>query len=173
MHNVLENIDKEKLNNIDLDTEYKNALSNSNFKAITKNLKIDERELKKYTSILEECSIEYEHSKNCKNLLDCLNKVEGYCYLPVNVGGNLSFVYKPCKYKEANEKKNKHLNNIKFFNTPEYVKDANLDSIYKTDKNRFKVLNYLMDFLDDYEANKECKGLYLQNPVQGQRPVLL
>ena len=161
MHNVLENLEMEELNKIDLDTEYKQALSNPNFKAITKNLKLDDNILKKYTSIIEECASEYENCKNCKCLLDCKNKVEGFCYLPINNEGNVSFTYKPCKYKQINEKKNEHLKNIRFFNTPEYVKDANLDSIYKTDKNRFKVLNWLMDFLDDFEEHKSCKGLYL------------
>ena len=161
MHNVLENLEIEQLNNIDLDTEYEQAKKDSNFKAITKNLKLKDDELKKYTSILEECAGEFEHCKNCKGLLDCLNKVEGFCYLPVNVDGNLNFTYKPCKYKEAMDKKNKHLDNVKFFNTPLYVKEASLDSIYKTDKNRFKVINYLMDFLDEYEEKKEGKGLYL------------
>ena len=54
-----------------------------------------------------------------------------------------------------------YLDNIKYFNTPEYVKDASLDNIYKTDKNRFTVINWLMDFLDDFESGKACKGLYL------------
>lgn len=161
MHNVLENLEIDELNKIDLDTEYEQAKKDSNFKAITKNLKLKDDVLKKYTSLLEECSGEYEHCKNCKGLLDCLNKVEGFCYLPVNSNGNLSFTYKPCKYKEAMDKKNKHLDNVKFFNTPEYVKDASLDSIYKTDKNRFQVINYLMDFLDEYEDKKQSKGLYL------------
>ncbi len=159
MHNILENIDIDT--KINLDEEYNKALTDSNFKAITKGLKLKDEELKKYTSILEECSKEYEHCKNCKNLLDCLNKVEGYCYLPVNNNGSLTFTYRPCKYKQALESKNKYLKNIKFFNTPEYVKDASLDKIYKTDKNRFKVINWLMDFLDDYESGKKCKGLYL------------
>ena len=35
MHNVLDNIDSLELNKIDLDTEYKEALKNPNFKAIT------------------------------------------------------------------------------------------------------------------------------------------
>lgn len=161
MHNILENIDTEELQKIDLDTEYKKALSNPNFKDITKNLKLSDDKLKQYTSIIEECSEEFEHCKNCKSLLDCKNKVEGYCYLPINNNGDVAFTYKPCKYKEAMENKNKYLDNIKFFNTPEYVKSASLDSIYKTDKNRFKTINYLMDFLDDFEEGKECKGLYL------------
>ena len=161
MHNILDNIQIDKLNNIDLNSEYENAKENPYFKAITKSLKISDDELKKFTSIIEECSIEYEHCKNCKNLLDCLNKVEGYCYLPINDNGNLNFTYKPCKYKQALDKSNRHLNNIKFFNTSEYVKEASLDSIYKTDKNRFEVINYLMDFLEDFEKGKKTKGLYL------------
>jgi len=161
MHNILDNIDELELSKIDLDTEYKNALKNPNFKAITKGLKLDDNELKKYTSLLEESSIEYEHCKKCKNLLECKNKVEGFCYLPINNNGNLLFTYKPCKYKEAIINKNKYLDNIKYFNTPEYVKEATLDSIYKTDKNRFKVINWLMDFLDNFEKGEKCKGLYL------------
>ena len=161
MHNVLENINELELSKMDLDTEYKEALKNPNFKTITKSLKLKDEELKKYTSLLEESSIEYEHCKNCKNLLECKNKVEGFCYLPVNNNGNITFTYKPCKYKEKQVNKNRHLDNIKFFNTPEYVKTATLDSIYKTDKNRFKVINWLMDFLDDFEEGKKCKGLYL------------
>lgn len=161
MHNILKDIEIEELNNIDLDTEYKKSLENPNFKQIVKGLKLKDDKLKQYTSLLEESSVEYEHCKNCKNLLDCKNKVEGFCYLPINDNGNVSFVYRPCKYKKSQINKNKHLENIKYFNTPEYVKDATLDKIYKTDKNRFEVINWLMDFLDDFESNKECKGLYL------------
>lgn len=161
MHNVLENIDNIELSKFDLDEEYKKAKSNPNFKAIIKNLKLSDDELKNYTSILEESSSEYENCMNCKNLLECKNKVEGFCYIPVNVDGKLNFTYQPCKYKEKQESKNKYLNNIKYFNTPSYVKDASLSEIYKTDKNRFKVINWLMDFMDDFLVGKRHKGLYL------------
>ena len=161
MHNVLKNIDELELNKIDLDAEYKNALKNTNFKAITKNLKLSDDELKKYTSLLEESSVEYSHCKNCKNLLDCKNKVEGFCYLPINNNGTLMFNYKSCKYKEADVNKKKHLENITYFNTPEYVKDASLDSIYKTDKDRFPTIKWLMDFKRNYESSGRGKGLYL------------
>lgn len=160
MQNILDKIDG-NIKKINLDDEYEKALSNSNFKLMTSKLKIDENILKQNTSTILECASEYENCKNCKCLLDCKNKVEGYCYLPVNVEGNLTFTYKPCKYKEKMINKNKYLDNIKYFNTPEYVKDASLDKIYKTDKNRFETINYLMDFLDEYESHKECKGLYL------------
>jgi primosomal protein DnaI len=159
MHNVLENI-KENIE-IDLDTEYSEALKDPNVKAIVKSLKIKDDELKKYTTLIKESACEYEHCKNCKSLLDCKNKVEGYCNLPINVDGNIAFTYKPCKYKENLDKKNKFLDNVKYFNTPDYLKEACLDNIYKTDKNRLETINYLLDFLDDYEAGKNPKGLYL------------
>lgn len=161
MHNIVSDMELDKKEKINLDEEFEKALENDEFKSIVKSLKIDKSTLKKYTSIIEECSLEYRNCKTCKNLLDCKNKIQGYCYLPINIEGNVNFTYKPCKYELALNKKNKFLDNIRFFNTPDYVKDANLDSIYKTDKKRFEVINYLMDFLESYEQNKEIKGLYL------------
>lgn len=158
MHNILNDMEKEV--KTDLDLEYKNALKDPNFKEIVKSLNLSSDVLKKYTSLIEESSKEYEHCKNCPGLFNCLNKMEGYCYLPVNIGG-ISFTYKPCKYKIAMMKKNSHLSSIKFFNTPDNIKSASLDDIYKTDKNRFEVINWLMDFLDDFLEGKKCKGLYL------------
>ena len=158
MHNILNDMEKEV--KTDLDLEYKNALKNSNFKEIVKSLNLSSDVLKKYTSLIEESSKEYEHCKNCPGLFNCLNKMEGYCYLPVNIGG-ISFTYKPCKYKIAMMKKNSHLSSIKFFNTPDNIKSASLEDIYKTDKNRFEAINWLMDFLDDFLEGKKCKGLYL------------
>ena len=159
MHNVLNDLSSNTT--IDLDKEYENALKDEYFKLIVKKLKIKRDIAKKYTSLIEECSCEYRNCSNCKSILECKNNVEGYCKLPINNGDALSFEYKPCKYKKEITKKNEYLNNIKFFNTPKYVENANLDSIYKTDKNRFKVINYLMDFLDNIESSKETKGLYL------------
>ena len=158
MHNVLEDMKYEKS---DLDLEYKKAKENPNFKAVIKGLKMKDDDLKKYTSLIEESAEEYSHCKECKSIHECKNKIEGCCYIPINYEGNLTFTYMPCKYKKALDKKNKYLDNIKFFNTPEYVKDASLDSIYKSDKNRFEVINWLMDFLDNFENDKTTEGLYL------------
>ena len=159
MHNVLEDMNENV--NYDLDSEYAEALKDSNVKTIVKSLKMSDDELKKYTTLIKECACEYEHCKNCKNLLDCKNKVEGYCYLPVNVDGNITFTYKPCKYKEALDNKNKFLDNIKYFNTPEYLKDASFDNIYMEDKERFKTIKAIKDFSKDYIAGKNPKGMYL------------
>ena len=60
MHNILEDVNMDKLNNIDLDTELAKAKEDSSFKAIIKNLNISDDILKKYTSILEDCVCEYK-----------------------------------------------------------------------------------------------------------------
>lgn len=158
MHNVLENIKYKETN---LDEEYEKAKANPNFKMILKNIKLKDSELKKYTSLLEESAEEYSNCKNCKSIHECKNKIEGCCFIPINYEGNLTFTYMPCKYKKAMDKNNKYLNNIKFFNTPQYVKEASLSKIYKTDKNRFDVINWLVDFLEEYEKGNNIKGLYL------------
>ena len=158
MHNVLENIKYKETN---LDEEYEKAKANPNFKMILKNIKLKDSELKKYTSLLEESAEEYSNCKNCKSIHECKNKIEGCCFIPINYEGNLTFTYMPCKYKKAMDKNNKYLNNIKFFNTPQYVKEASLSKIYKTDKNRFDVINWLVDSLEEYEKGNNIKGLYL------------
>lgn len=159
MHNIMNDI--EEVKGFDLETEYNNAMKDINFKKITTSLKLSKEILMKYTSLIEECADEFEHCKNCKNILNCKNKKEGYCYLPRNIEGRIEFVYKPCKYKEVIDKKYKYQDNVKYYNTPDYVKDASLDNIYKTDKNRFEVINWLMDFLENYEKTVNGKGLYL------------
>ncbi len=159
MHNVLK--DMPELKDFNLNDEYEKSLNDPNFKAIARSLKMGEEILKKYTSLIEECAKEYGNCKNCKGILECKNKKEGYCYLPRNVEGRIEFVYKPCKYKEVLLRKYEYQDNVKYYNTPLYVKDASLKSIYKTDKNRFEVINWLMDFLDNYEKEGKGKGLYL------------
>lgn len=159
MHNIMNNMPKIK--DFDLESEYNEALKSESFKQIVKSLKKKDSELMKYTSLIEECSKEYDHCKECKSLFECKNKKEGYCYLPTNKEGNIEFTYKTCRYLNAINKKNKYQKNIKYFNTPDYVKEASLDKVYKTDKNRFDVINWLMDFLENYEKNRKGKGLYL------------
>ena len=161
MHNVLDKIDKSNFKAYDLDKEFDEALKDESFKQIVSKLKLDRSYLKKYTSILEECSREYSNCKGCKNILECKNKIEGFVYLPGVVEGVLEFAYKPCKYKKTLIKKNEYMDNVKYFSVPEAIKKANIKDIYKTDKNRFEVINWLLDFVDNYKTDKKDKGLYL------------
>ena len=130
----------------DLNKEYKNSLKNKEFKDFVSKLKLDDKILMQYTSLLEEASLEYNNCSKCKGLINCKNKMEGYAYLPRISGDNLIFEYKPCKYKNEMVSRSKYLNNIKYFNMPSELKNASINDIYKTDKKRFKVINWLLIF---------------------------
>ena len=135
-----------------LDKEY-------NENKIVSKLKLDREYLEKYTSLIEESSLELRNCSECKNILECKNRIKGFAYLPKIVDGNLIFEYKVCKYKKSILKKEKYKKNIRNFKTPEALSDASISKIYKTDKNRFKTINWLLDFLDNYDGNN--KGLFL------------
>ena len=159
MQNILDNLVKD--HKYDLKQEFMESMKDKNFKSFIDKLNISEDILMKYTSILEESAKEFKNCCNCKNLLNCKNKIEGFAYLPKLNGDNLIFEYKPCKYKNDLVTKNKYLNNIKYFNTPLELQKASINDIYKTDKKRFKVITWLLDFLDSYKDNPHQKGLYL------------
>ena len=159
MHNILE--DFENINKLDLEKEYKESLKDKNFKTFVEKLNISDKILMKYTSILEESAKEFRNCCNCKSLMECKNKIEGFAYLPKINGDNIIFEYKPCKYKNDLVKQEKYLNNIKYFNIPEELKNASINDIYKTDKKRFKVINWLLDFLDNYKRGDKGLGFTL------------
>lgn len=142
-----------------LDKEYNNSLKDEYFNKIVTKLKLDKEYLEKYTSLLEESSLEFKNCSNCKGIVECKNKIKGFAYLPRVVDSNLFFEYKPCRFKKNEIKKEKKLKNVKNFNTPEFLKEASISKIYKTDKNRFKAITWLLDFLDNYKEGD--KGLFL------------
>ena len=94
-----------KADNNMLDKEYDKALKDEYFKKIVSKLKLNSDILKNYTSLLEESACEYKNCCNCKGFVFCQNKIDGFAYLPKIIEGNLSFEYKPCKYKKAELKK--------------------------------------------------------------------
>ena len=155
----LKNITTLKENKKELIKEFEQAKKDEYFNKIVSKLKLDKDYLANYTSLLKESSEEFRNCSNCKGLVECKNKVTGFAYLPKIVDSNLMFEYKPCRYKKSEIKKQKSMKNIKNFNTPEFIKDASISKIYKTDKNRFEVINWLLDFLDNY--SKGDKGLFL------------
>ena len=144
--------------NKSLKDNYKKALKNEDFKDLVSKIKLSEEELMKYTSLLEESSCEYNHCKNCKNILECKNKLEGYAYLPKVVNNKLVFNYKACKYKEKLNTQNKFKSNITLYQAQDRILEANIKDIYSKDTKRFDAINYLMTFLKEYPNHK---GLYL------------
>ena len=108
MQKVSDNFKRKNLDYL-LDEAYDEALENENFKEFVSKLKIKREVLKKYTSILEECSEEYHNCQNCLSLAACQNKITGYAKLPKLVNGVLEFGYRPCKYKKKLDKEEKGL----------------------------------------------------------------
>lgn len=140
---------------------FNKALKDEEFKNFVDLLGMSYEELSKYTSILEESKCEWCNCKNCKSILECSNKVDGYCYLPEVKNNSLSFAYKKCKFKAEIDKKNKYLENVYTYDIPEDVRRADIKEIYKTDKNRFETIKYIGTFIKEYQKDKHQKGLYL------------
>ena len=151
---------KENLNN-NLLKEFNELLKNEEFKNFVDLLKVPYETLAQYTSLLEESMCEYDNCKNCKGLVMCKNKVEGYAYLPKVNEKHLEFNYKACKYRELLKKESKYLDNIYSFDIPKEIREAKMKDIYKDDKNRFEVIKWLYNFIEEYPKNKHIKGLYL------------
>lgn len=147
--------------NINVMANFNKILKDEEFKEYIDKLNIPYETLAKYTSLLEICKNEYYNCKNCKNILECKNKIEGCLYLPINKNNELNFCYKKCKYKKNIENKYSYLKKIYTFNIPNYIKEANMKDIYKDDKNRYETIKYITKFIDDYLNHKKVKGLYL------------
>ena len=158
----IKNIIKPKINlDKKLNEEFDEALKDENFKFLAAKTKFKREKLIKYTTSLQECAKEYSHCKNCSGLPSCENKITGYVYLPKIAEGILEFVYKPCKYKIKENKKNKYQNNIAVYNVPKEIKEASFSKIYKTDKKRYNTIIWLTEFMDKYKENSNQKGLFL------------
>jgi len=134
---------------------------NSTFKKLVSSLKLPKDELMKYTTKLEDSSCELDNCKNCKNILECKNTLEGYVYYPSVEQDSLIFSYVPCKYKKALDKKNDYQKNIYTYDMPKQIKNASMKDIYTDDPNRFEVIKKIKKIIDTYDKNNHGKGLYL------------
>lgn len=137
------------------------AEKNEKFRTFVEKLNLPIEELSKYTSILEECLEEYECCKHCKGLAACKNKIEGHAYLPRVHNNKLEFGYMSCKYKEKVEEESKYLKNVYSIDIPKDIREAKMKDIYMEDRNRFETIKWLNNFIQNYEKDKNTKGLYL------------
>lgn len=144
-----------------LHTNFDEALKDSKFKEFVSKLKLNKNILKNYTSLLETSSIEYNNCKNCKSILECKNKIEGYAYLPNIKNEALVFKYKSCKFKKKLDEEIRYLNNINVIGSSIYLRNAKMKDIYTNDKNRFKAISWIKDFITKYPNDDHLKGLYL------------
>ena len=131
------------------------------FRKLANRTKLPTETLMKYTTKLELAATEHKHCEKCKNLMECLNEVNGYCYNPEANGDDIEFSYVPCKYKLALDEQNKYLDNIYYFDVPKDIKNARMKDIDTKDKNRFPVIKWIKNFIDSTLKGETCKGLYL------------
>ena len=144
-----------------LKVNYSKALVNEDFLELVNTLDIASDIKMKYTSRLMEASCEVSNCKKCKNLLECKNKMKGFCLTPSVLDESITFSYKKCKYKEKNDINNKYLKNVYFYEIPPVVKSASFKNIYKDDIKRLEIVKKIKTFYDNYKLGKDVKGIYL------------
>ena len=154
--------DKYYVNNHSLEENFDKSLrENITFKKLVSTLKLPKEELMKYTSKLEDTSLELNNCKNCKNILECKNSYTGYVCYPEVLNDNLVFDYIPCKDKKKMDKDNAYQKNIYLFDIPKERKEASMKNIDLDDQKRFETIKWLKQYIDDTKNNIKRKGLYL------------
>ena len=160
----------------DLDGALKKAyvasLKTPEFKKLVTRLKITEDIAIKYTSKLEETTIELQNCTNCKGLNGCLNKVTGFVYYPKVDEGKLVFNYLACKYKKKELVETEAIK-TKFFQMPSEIKKAKMADIDGKDAKRVPVIKWLTKFYKNYEKEPNQKGLYLHGSFGSGKTFLI
>lgn len=143
----------------ELSYEYEKSLENEQFKKFVNKFNLPKEEMMKHTSNLEESTIEYNNCLNCSGLMECLNKIRGYTYLPKVVNNTLVFRYKACHYTNNKNKENNHLKYVKYYNTPVGASNASWSNIDGKYLKRKDTIRWLNDFKNNYPNVN--KGIYL------------
>ena len=134
---------------------FQEALKNEDYIALVKKLKIKKEDALNNTVKLLECVEELNNCKECSNLFNCQNKVNGHIYFPQELESKLIFSYVPCKYyKEAKKIMNERKTSSNI------LSNARMKDI-KITKNRASVIKWIKNFFDNYSPYKSNKGLYL------------
>ena len=140
----------------DLVKDYQKACQNPTFAKITKKLKVNEKELIKNTSKIEDTVKELENCANCKGLYECNNRLNGHVCFPTSYLEKIKFDYAPCKYYKKMEK-----DLLEKPSEDKIIKEARMKDIDITDKNRIATIKWLKSFYDKYSKSSIQKGLFL------------
>ena len=145
-----------------LESDYQKQYDNNpTFRKLANSTKSTTEILMKYTSKIEEAACEWDNCSNCKNILECRNKVNGYRYTPNEIDGGIEFTYVPCKYKLKMDEDNKYLENTYYFDIPREIREASIKNINTSDKKRYPVIKWIKEFMEDNKNGIYHKGLYL------------
>ncbi len=148
-----------RTNKYDLEKEYLKALKNPTFKEIVDKLDIEDKELMKYTSRLEQAAKELDNYRKDSRCL--LNEIPGFIYTPIVVNGILDFSFKACREKQEELEALEYLKNGYKFEVSKQILNAKMSDIYTNDKNRVPIIRWASKFIKEYREGKTFKGLYL------------
>ena len=147
---------KTKLIENSLKDNYIRACRNPEFQKLVANLGLMAKEAMNYTSKLEEYLQEENNCKNCHGLYECKNKIRGYTNYPQKYNNHLMFSTEACYFKSQEFKK------IKESTTAlQELETSSLKTIDTSDKNRYKLIKWVTNFIKEYDYGKNIKGLYL------------
>ena len=132
------------------------ACRNPEFQKLVASLELTAKQAMNYTSKLEEYLQEENNCKNCHGLYECKNKIRGYTNYPQKYNNHLMFSTEACYFKSQEFKK------IKQSTTAlQELETSSLKTIDTSDKNRYKLIKWVTNFIKEYDYGKNIKGLYL------------
>ena len=139
-----------------LKDNYIRACRNPEFQKLVASLELTAKQARNYTSKLEEYLQEENNCKNCHGLYECKNKIRGYTNYPQKYNNHLMFSTEACYFKSQEFKK------IKQSTTAlQELETSSLKTIDTSDKNRYKLIKWVTNFIKEYDYGKNIKGLYL------------
>ena len=139
-----------------LKDNYIRACCNPEFQKLVASLELTAKQAMNYTSKLEEYLQEENNCKNCHGLYECKNKIRGYTNYPQKYNNHLMFSTEACYFKSQEFKK------IKESTTAlQELETSSLKTIDTSDKNRYKLIKWVTNFIKEYDYGKNIKGLYL------------
>lgn len=139
-----------------LKDNYIRACRNPEFQKLVASLELTAKQAMNYTSKLEEYLQEENNCKNCHGLYECKNKIRGYTNYPQKYNNHLMFSTEACYFKSQEFKK------IKQSTTAlQELETSSLKTIDTSDKNRYKLIKWVTNFIKGYDYGKNIKGLYL------------
>lgn len=151
----------------DLQKNFAHSLKDPMFTKLVNSLKIEEKEIIKYTSRIEDTAGELKNCSNCEGLYMCKNKLCGFVEYPEVIDNRVEFVYKPCKYKKKENK------NISYFEVPLVLKNASMKDIKATGKERIEVIKYMKELISSYSKDSKMQGIYLHGSFGSGKSYLM
>lgn len=140
-----------------LKENYLEAKKDASFNRLVKKLDLKEEEAMKISSKLQDSLREVSHCQKCQGLFACQNSYPGHILLPEKKENHLYFSYAPCKYQNAYLKSKKEKLQKENITANARIRDIDGTS----DKRRIPIIKWILQFLEEYDYNKDMKGLYL------------